>query len=148
MMTIFTMFPPVGASETPFTKLRPGTLAICDTDAAQDASSPSEPRSHHRPCQPRAGSGAVCDLWTTGEEATMTEASGTRDDGPSKNGTDEDGMAKADGLGHEGTIPSEPGSVGVGAGEPTTFEPEEDPDAAARRDPDAPDAADGAQPTR
>ena len=57
-----------------------------------------------------------------------------------------DGTAKEDGLGQEGTIPSEPGSVGVGAGEPTTFEPEEDPDAAARRDPDAPDGDD--QPTR
>lgn len=66
----------------------------------------------------------------------MTDAPGTRDDG-----TDEDGTAKQDGLGQEGTIPSEPGSVGVGAGEPTTFEPEEDPDAAAQRDPDAPDGA-------
>ena len=64
----------------------------------------------------------------------MTDARGTRDDGA--NG---DGTAKEDGLGQEGTIPNEPGSVGVGAGEPTTFEPEEDPDAAARRDPDAPD---------
>ena len=65
----------------------------------------------------------------------MTDASGTRDDGRSEGGT-----AKEDGLGQEGTIPSEPGSVG--AGEPTTFEPEEDPDAAARRDPDAPDGDD------
>ena len=64
----------------------------------------------------------------------MTDASGTRDDGANEGGT-----PKEDGLGQEGTIPSEPGSVGVGAGEPTTFEPEEDPDAAARRDPDAPD---------
>ena len=46
------------------------------------------------------------------------------------------------GLGSEGTIPDAPGGVGVGAGEATTFEPEEDPDAAARRDPDAPDGAD------
>ena len=38
------------------------------------------------------------------------------------------------GRGTDGTIPDEPGSVGVGAGEPTTFEPEEDPEAAARRD--------------
>ncbi|RZS64596.1 hypothetical protein EV187_2983 [Agromyces ramosus] len=67
----------------------------------------------------------------------MTDASGTRDEG-----TDEGGTAKEDGLGQERTIPSEPGSVGVGAGEPTTFEPEEDPDAAARRDPDAPDGGD------
>ena len=67
----------------------------------------------------------------------MTDASGTRDDG-----TTEVGTAKEDGLGQGGTIPSEPGSVGVGAGEPTTFEPEEDPDAAARRDPDAPDGDD------
>lgn len=57
-------------------------------------------------------------------------------------GTPGDGTKKDDGLGSEGTIPNEPGSVGVGAGEATTFEPEEDPDAAARRDPDAPDAAD------
>ncbi|GGI45965.1 hypothetical protein BCL57_001473 [Agromyces flavus] len=38
------------------------------------------------------------------------------------------------GRGTDGTIPDEPGSVGVGAGEPTTFEPEEDPEVAARRD--------------
>lgn len=44
------------------------------------------------------------------------------------------------GLGSEGTIPDEPGSVGVGAGEPTTFEPEEDPEAAANRDDEAPDS--------
>jgi hypothetical protein len=56
-------------------------------------------------------------------------------------GTPGDGTKKEDGLGSEGTIPNEPGSVGVGAGEPTTFEPEEDPDAAAQRDPDAPAAA-------
>lgn len=42
------------------------------------------------------------------------------------------------GLGSEGTIPDDPGSVGVGAGEPTTFEPEEDPEAAANRDENAP----------
>jgi hypothetical protein len=42
------------------------------------------------------------------------------------------------GLGSAGTIPDEPASVGVGAGEATTFEPEEDPEAAADRDPDAP----------
>lgn len=44
------------------------------------------------------------------------------------------------GLGSEGTIPDEPGGVGVGAGEPTTFEPEEDPEAAANRDDDAPES--------
>jgi hypothetical protein len=49
----------------------------------------------------------------------------------------DDGTEKPEGLGSEGTIPNEPGSVGVGAGEPTTFEPEEDPEAAARRDPEA-----------
>ncbi len=37
------------------------------------------------------------------------------------------------GRGTDGTIPDEPGTVGVGAGEPTTFEPEEDPEAAATR---------------
>lgn len=42
------------------------------------------------------------------------------------------------GLGSEGTIPDDPGSVGVGVGEPTTFEPEEDPEAAANRDENAP----------
>jgi hypothetical protein len=63
---------------------------------------------------------------------------------------DPEGTKKPDGLGGEGTIPNEPDGVGVGAGEPTTFEPEEDPDAASQRDPDAPapdatgpDAADG-----
>jgi hypothetical protein len=43
------------------------------------------------------------------------------------------------GLGSEGTIPDAPGGVGVGAGEPTTFEPEEDPEAAENRDDDAPE---------
>jgi hypothetical protein len=62
----------------------------------------------------------------------MSDTSNT----PTSNGPD-DGTEKPDGLGSEGTIPNEPGSVGVGAGEPTTFEPEEDPEAAARRDPEA-----------
>lgn len=61
----------------------------------------------------------------------MSDSSGTTDG--STNGT-----TKRDGLGSEGTIPNEPGSVGVGAGEPTTFEPEEDPEAAANRDDEAP----------
>jgi hypothetical protein len=43
------------------------------------------------------------------------------------------------GLGSDGTIPDAPGGVGVGAGEPTTFEPEEDPEAADHRDEDAPE---------
>jgi hypothetical protein len=51
---------------------------------------------------------------------------------------DRDDISRDQGLGSEGTIPDEPGSVGVGAGEPTTFEPEEDPEAAANRDADAP----------
>lgn len=55
-------------------------------------------------------------------------------------GNSSDGTKKEGGLGGDGTIPSEPGSVGVGAGEPTTFEPEEDPDAAAQRDPEVPEA--------
>ena len=65
---------------------------------------------------------------------------------------DPEGTKKPGGLGGEGTIPNEPDGVGVGAGEPTTFEPEEDPDAASQRDPDAPgpdstgrDAADGGE---
>ncbi|MEV1129207.1 hypothetical protein [Agromyces sp. NPDC049794] len=62
----------------------------------------------------------------------MTDASGIDD-------TSDQG-----GLGTDGTIPDEPGSVGVGAGEATTFEPEEDPEAASNRDPDAP--GDGADP--
>lgn len=67
----------------------------------------------------------------------MTDASGTNNEGTrNAEGTPKDG-----GLGTDGTIPNEPGSVGVGAGEPTTFEPEEDPEAAAHRDPDAPDRA-------
>jgi hypothetical protein len=62
-------------------------------------------------------------------------------DSDTPNTAPRDGTKKADGLGSEGTIPSEPGSVGVGAGEPTTFEPEEDPEAAAQRDPEAPERA-------
>jgi len=69
------------------------------------------------------------------EEDSMSDTSGMRGDS-----TKDEGTKKEGGLGSEGTIPSEPGSVGVGAGEPTTFEPEEDPDAAIERDPDAPDA--------
>ena len=38
------------------------------------------------------------------------------------------------GLGTEGTIPDDPDGVAVGAGEATTFEPEEDPEVAAQRD--------------
>ena len=71
----------------------------------------------------------------------MSDASAHHDPG---------GTKKPNGLGREGTSPNEPDGVGVGAGEPTTFEPEEDPDAASQRDPDAPgpdatgpDAADG-----
>lgn len=44
------------------------------------------------------------------------------------------GTKKPDGLGSGGTIPNVPGGVGVGAGAPTTFEPEEDVEAARRRD--------------
>ena len=44
---------------------------------------------------------------------------------------------RKNGLGADGTIPDEPGSVGVGAGEATTFEPEEDPEAARNRDREA-----------
>jgi hypothetical protein len=49
------------------------------------------------------------------------------------------------GLGTEGTIPDDPDGVAVGAGEATTFEPEEDPEVAARRDAavDADDDASG-----
>ena len=68
----------------------------------------------------------------------MTDASrtpGDRNDGDSGS----EGTKKPGGLGSEGTIPNEPGGVGVGAGEPTTFEPEEDPEAAAQRDPEAPE---------
>ncbi|HEY8589649.1 MAG TPA: hypothetical protein VIL55_08865 [Naasia sp.] len=43
----------------------------------------------------------------------------------------------------DGSIPSGPTGVGIGSGEATTFEPEEDPEAAAQRD--GPDAgSDGA----
>jgi hypothetical protein len=51
---------------------------------------------------------------------------------------------RKNGLGADGTIPSEPGSVGVGAGEATTFEPEEDPRAARNRDPESPNGGDTA----
>lgn len=57
-------------------------------------------------------------------------------DSDSRGTTPSDGTKKDDGLGSEGTIPNEPGGVGIGAGEATTFEPEEDPDAAAQRDPE------------
>lgn len=65
----------------------------------------------------------------------MTDASRT----PGDRSSESEGTKKPDGLGSEGTIPNEPGGVGVGAGEPTTFEPEEDPEAAAHRDPEAPE---------
>lgn len=77
----------------------------------------------------------------------MSDASGTTGGGT----PEEEGTPKEEGLGTDGTIPNEPGSVGVGAGEPTTFEPEEDPEAAAHRDPDAPDGGDvggGSPPVR
>ena len=67
----------------------------------------------------------------------MTDARGTRDDGA--NG---DGTAKEDGLGQEGTIPSEPGSVGVGILLGLERRGFACADAAARRDPDAPDGDD------
>lgn len=54
-------------------------------------------------------------------------------------GMTEEGTKKEDGLGSEGTIPSGGQGVGVGAGEPSTFEPEEDPEAAAGRGTEAPD---------
>lgn len=63
-----------------------------------------------------------------GGEPSRLPADGAGDDDP-------DGATeKTDGLGRDGTIPNEPGGVGIGAGEPTTFEPEEDPEAAGRRD--------------
>lgn len=65
----------------------------------------------------------------------MSDHTEQRDDDGQRDHTD-------GGLGSEGTIPDEPGSVGVGAGEPTTFEPEEDPEAAANRDDDAPGPTD------
>ena len=62
----------------------------------------------------------------------MTDASRTPGDR-----SDSEGTKKPGGLGGEGTIPNRPGGIGVGVGEPTTFEPEEDPEAAAHRDPEA-----------
>lgn len=64
----------------------------------------------------------------------MSETTDDRNDDPA---TDPEGTQKPGGLGSEGTIPNEPDGVGVGAGEPTTFEPEEDPEAAANRDDEA-----------
>lgn len=41
--------------------------------------------------------------------------------------TPEEGSVKPDGLGQDGTIPSDPDGVAAGhTGEPSTFEPEED----------------------
>lgn len=71
----------------------------------------------------------------------MSDSTGGREDRDAGRGPDQpdrDDVTRDQGLGSEGTIPDEPGSVGVGAGEPTTFEPEEDPEAAANRDEDAP----------
>ena len=71
----------------------------------------------------------------------MSDSTGGREDrdaGRWPDQPDRDDVTRDQGLGSEGTIPDEPGSVGVGAGEPTTFEPEEDPEAAANRDEDAP----------
>ena len=64
----------------------------------------------------------------------MTDSSRTPRDRSGSEGTKKPG-----GLGGDGTIPNEPGGVGVGVGEPTTFEPEEDPEAASQRDPEAPE---------
>ncbi|MRG60010.1 hypothetical protein GE115_09030 [Agromyces sp. CFH 90414] len=61
---------------------------------------------------------------------------------PDESTRDENG--REGGLGGDGTIPDDPGGVGVGAGEPTTFEPEEDPEAAGNRDGDV--ARDAARP--
>jgi len=71
----------------------------------------------------------------------MSDTTGTPDERDLERDPDQpdrDDATRDHGLGSEGTIPDEPGSVGVGAGEPTTFEPEEDPEAAANRDEDAP----------
>ena len=70
----------------------------------------------------------------------MSDTTGTPDERDLERNPDQpdrDDATRDHGLGSEGTIPDEPGSVGV-AGEPTTFEPEEDPEAAANRDEDAP----------
>ncbi len=56
-----------------------------------------------------------------------------------ESGTPGGGEEKENGLGTEGTIPADPRGVGLGAGEPNTFEPEEDPEAAP--DPSAADDA-------
>ena len=69
----------------------------------------------------------------TSREPDDTDAVEQHPDDPNR-----DDPTRDRGLGSEGTIPDDPASVGVGAGEPTTFEPEEDPDAAANRDANAP----------
>ncbi|WP_082513522.1 MULTISPECIES: hypothetical protein [unclassified Leifsonia] len=46
---------------------------------------------------------------------------------------DPDGQEKPDGLGGDGTIPNHPGGIGVGVGEESHFNPEED---APETDPD------------
>ena len=55
-------------------------------------------------------------------------------------GTPGQGTEKEGGLGTEGTIPNQPAGVGIGAGEPNTFEPEEDPEAVVEPDAAARDA--------
>lgn len=70
------------------------------------------------------------------EEPADSSGSSTADDDGSLEGPDvetstSDGSPKGDtagnGLGHEGTIPDDPGGIGVGVtGEQSTFEPEED----------------------
>ncbi len=49
----------------------------------------------------------------------------------SDSGTQGGATSSDGGLGNEGTIPDNPTGVGIGAGEQSTFEPEEDPEAAA-----------------
>lgn len=73
-----------------------------------------------------------------GGEPTRLPAGGeprdARDESSTPAAEGADGTEKPDGLGSDGTIPNVPGGVGVGAGAPTTFEPEEDIEAARRRD--------------
>jgi hypothetical protein len=71
-------------------------------------------------------------------EAGPSEKEGNMSD--AKNGTSD---APEGGLGEEGTIPSGSSGVGVGAGEQSTFEPEEDPEAAQGGESATPDAGTG-----
>jgi hypothetical protein len=63
----------------------------------------------------------------------MSDTADGQDNGDANGAGAREPEQKDQGLGKDSTIPNTPDGVGVGAGEPTTFEPEEDPEAARDR---------------